>query len=221
MPLRIRNVGHIVDSEVVLTGEQLGDFADILVRLEPAPGSDGPSWEMLLVIGEGVSARRVTISLPPFISKVDYEKSLDEPILLVGSPASVSRQVSTFGLFRGRFFVPDRDPRGDKEREEFILRVKRAVYREDEELNSLRSYVSNVEAALEFRKDGPQRTAIPDDVKLLVWTRDGGACIRCGSKENLQFDHIIPVAKGGGTNAKNIQILCESCNLRKSDKIGF
>ncbi|MDE2133405.1 MAG: HNH endonuclease [Alphaproteobacteria bacterium] len=221
MPLRVRNVGHIVDSEVVLTDERLGDIAAILTNLEPAPGSDGPEWEMSLLIGEGVSGRRVRISLAPFISKTEYEKSFDEPFLLVGSPTSGSRQASTFALFRDRFFAPDRDPKGDKEREELVLRVKRAVYKEDEELSSLRSYVSNIEAALEFRKDGPQRTTIPDDVKLLVWTRDGGACVRCGSKEKLHFDHIIPVAKGGSNVAENVQILCEPCNLRKSDKIGI
>lgn len=101
-----------------------------------------------------------------------------------------------------------------------ILRVKRAVYKEEEELNSLKSYVSNMEAALEYRRSGPQRTAISDDVRMAVWARDGGSCNRCGSKEKLHFDHIIPIAKGGGNDVKNIQILCEPCNLKKSDKIG-
>jgi 5-methylcytosine-specific restriction endonuclease McrA len=100
-----------------------------------------------------------------------------------------------------------------------ILRVKRAVYKDEEELNSLKSYVSNMEAAIEYRRNGPTRIAIPDDVKLAAWTRDGGACMRCGSKEQLHFDHVIPVAKGGSNDLQNIQILCAPCNLKKSDKI--
>src|SRR5665213_1964704 len=115
-----------------------------------------------------------------------------------------------------RAYVP-----GQFERDEIALRVKKAVYQQDNELNAIKSYVSNVEAAVEFQKNGPVRDAIPDDVKLLVWSRDGGACKRCGSREKLHFDHVIPVAKGGSNIADNIQILCETCNLRKSDKIAF
>ena len=57
-------------------------------------------------------------------------------------------------------------------------------------------------------------------VKDRVWNRDGGKCVQCGSNENLEFDHIIPFSKGGANTYRNIQLLCESCNRGKSDKIG-
>jgi HNH endonuclease len=60
-----------------------------------------------------------------------------------------------------------------------------------------------------------QRTGIPDDVKHLVWIRDNGRCRRCGSTNELQFDHIIPVALGGGSSAENVQVLCGPCNRLK------
>jgi HNH endonuclease len=61
---------------------------------------------------------------------------------------------------------------------------------------------------------------IPAAVKLEVWKRDTGSCIRCGSKENLHFDHIIPYSLGGSSkDAKNIQILCSRHNLEKRDQI--
>ncbi len=59
------------------------------------------------------------------------------------------------------------------------------------------------------------RQGIPDDVKQLVWTRDGGSCRNCGSTVELQYDHIIPVALGGSTSEDNLQILCGPCNRRK------
>lgn len=65
-----------------------------------------------------------------------------------------------------------------------------------------------------------KRTPIPDDVKDAVWRRDGGKCVRCGSQERLEFDHMIPVSKGGSDTARNIQLLCEKCNREKSDNIG-
>jgi HNH endonuclease len=63
------------------------------------------------------------------------------------------------------------------------------------------------------------RTPIPEAIRAEVWRRDQGLCVNCGSKENLQFDHIIPIAQGGATSVKNLQILCQSCNLSKSTKI--
>jgi len=58
--------------------------------------------------------------------------------------------------------------------------------------------VANLEAAIEYSKSGPKREANPEGVKLVVWTRDGGACVRCGSKQNLHFDHIIPSPRAAG-----------------------
>jgi len=61
---------------------------------------------------------------------------------------------------------------------------------------------------------------ISQEVKDLVWNRDGGKCVKCGSHEKLEFDHIIPFSKGGSNTYRNIQLLCEHCNRSKSDKIG-
>jgi hypothetical protein len=61
---------------------------------------------------------------------------------------------------------------------------------------------------------------IPAVVKIEVWKRDRGSCVKCGSRENLHFDHIIPYSQGGSSkDAKNIQILCLSHNLGKRDRI--
>ena len=65
-----------------------------------------------------------------------------------------------------------------------------------------------------------RRRIIPTAVKLEVWKRDGGKCIRCGSKTELHFDHIIPFSKGGTSlGAANVQLLCARHNLEKSAKI--
>jgi len=63
------------------------------------------------------------------------------------------------------------------------------------------------------------RGAIPDDVRHLVWTRDGGRCRHCGSTVELQFDHIIPVSMSGSSQPENLQILCGPCNRRKGGGI--
>ena len=67
--------------------------------------------------------------------------------------------------------------------------------------------------------DAPRREPIPRDVRRLVWDRDGGACVQCGERFELQFDHVIPVALGGATTAENLQVLCGPCNRTKGAAI--
>lgn len=63
------------------------------------------------------------------------------------------------------------------------------------------------------------REPIPEKVRIFVWRRDGGKCVRCGSNERLEFDHIIPLTEGGSNTERNLQLLCEPCNRAKSATI--
>jgi hypothetical protein len=72
----------------------------------------------------------------------------------------------------------------------------------------------------ELQGDLPHNRLIPTAVKLEVWKRDRGACVTCGSRENLHFDHVIPYSQGGTSlSAQNIQLLCAKHNLQKHDRI--
>lgn len=66
---------------------------------------------------------------------------------------------------------------------------------------------------------GRSRT-ISQEVQDRVWRRDQGRCVQCASNEDLEFDHIIPFARGGSNTYRNVQLLCEPCNRSKSDNIG-
>lgn len=63
------------------------------------------------------------------------------------------------------------------------------------------------------------REPIPEPVRAEVWRRDLGRCVRCGARHGLQFDHVIPVVKGGATTAQNLQLLCQACNRKKGATI--
>ena len=43
-------------------------------------------------------------------------------------------------------------------------------------------------------------------------------CAFCGASELLVIDHIIPVANGGLNIVSNVQILCRTCNIKKSNR---
>lgn len=104
-----------------------------------------------------------------------------------------------------------------KEKEK--LRIRDEILRQ-EELKKIRKQVREELIAEGLIKIGRKREPIPQKVKDEVWRRDGGRCVLCGSQENLEFDHIIPLSKGGSNTVRNIQLLCQKCNREKSNKIG-
>jgi hypothetical protein len=65
------------------------------------------------------------------------------------------------------------------------------------------------------KSNGFSSRHIPDEVKRLVWERDGGACCACGAVEKIEYDHIIPVSRQGPSTFENVQLLCRPCNRRK------
>lgn len=72
----------------------------------------------------------------------------------------------------------------------------------------------------ELLGEQPKRPPIPREIVDAVYKRDGGRCVYCGSAQNIQLDHIIPFSKGGATTLENLQLLCQKCNIGKSNKIG-
>jgi hypothetical protein len=78
-----------------------------------------------------------------------------------------------------------------------------------------RSYIFEIDS-----DNGDSRSRhIPDHVKVAVYQRDGGRCVKCGSDSYLEYDHIIPFSKGGANSENNIQLLCRGCNLKKSNNL--
>lgn len=110
-------------------------------------------------------------------------------------------------VFNGLFELLDAEKRFDGTRNlwVFTLRlIEKATYEPEEDAQVTSS---------------PGRL-IPSEVKLAVYRRDKGRCVKCGSRDNLHFDHILPWSKGGSsTNPDNIQLLCQRHNLEKSDRI--
>jgi hypothetical protein len=69
-------------------------------------------------------------------------------------------------------------------------------------------------------KDIKRSRVIPTHVKLEVWKRDEGKCVKCGRVDELHFDHIVPYSKGGTSlKSENIQLLCARHNLEKKANI--
>jgi hypothetical protein len=101
--------------------------------------------------------------------------------------------------------------------EEIQLKIKHTVLRHDKAFERMRREIEALENV--EQTDIARRERISDSVRLFVWQRDQGKCVKCGSAEKLEFDHIIPVIKGGSNTERNIQLLCEQCNRTKGTSI--
>lgn len=64
------------------------------------------------------------------------------------------------------------------------------------------------------------RLIIPEKMRNEIFERDGYRCVKCGSTDNLELDHILPFSKGGRTEKTNLQTLCKICNSSKGSKEG-
>ena len=63
---------------------------------------------------------------------------------------------------------------------------------------------------------------VPRDVMFKVVRRDGQICQKCFQPvpdDQIEFDHMIPYAKGGATTADNLRLMCRDCNREKSDSL--
>lgn len=88
-----------------------------------------------------------------------------------------------------------------------------------EELGAQVRILENVPIVSHGEVGKPQREPISESVRHEVWRRDGGKCVDCGSRERLEFDHIIPVSRGGSNTARNLELRCEVCNRSKGARI--
>lgn len=70
------------------------------------------------------------------------------------------------------------------------------------------------EAARRARKRGAIGDVSANDIRHLevLW---GAACLKCGVVKTLQWDHVVPLSRGGEHSIRNLQRLCRKCNERK------
>lgn len=111
------------------------------------------------------------------------------------------------------------EPEACRTEEADILYVKHYVLRQERHYERLRHQVEALENIDMLELEGAPREPIAENVRLFVWRRDGGRCVKCGSRERLEFDHIIPVSAGGSSTERNVQLLCEFCNRSKGSSV--
>lgn len=58
--------------------------------------------------------------------------------------------------------------------------------------------------------------ALTHKLRPLILDRDNYTCQACGRRDGpLEIDHIVPIARGGTNDTRNLRVLCLPCNRRK------
>lgn len=67
--------------------------------------------------------------------------------------------------------------------------------------------------------EGTTRFAIPLATRETVLAREGRMCAYCGTTDGpFDFDHILPISKGGSNSASNLTLACAMCNRSKGGR---
>jgi hypothetical protein len=107
-----------------------------------------------------------------------------------------------------------------------IIYVSRCL----EKIGATRDRLRDAKLAGRFRKRDPghrKRAANAgneyQEVDLWqVWLRDDGICHLCGvyvEPDDLDFDHVWPIARGGAHCAENVKVSHASCNRSKGARV--
>jgi hypothetical protein len=157
------------------------------------------------------------------IAQINRRTEAEQKQLDTLAELAVQEQVRACWIFKRQVFqveIPcekqSRVPRFDVPADEIAVRIKYLVYDKKQNLERMRREIEGYESGnqLELRRE-----PIPESVRIFVWRRDNACCVACGSKERLEFDHIIPVIEGGSSTDRNVQLLCEACNRRKGKRV--
>lgn len=139
----------------------------------------------------------------PHDNALRYETFIEDQMR---SPSAlVADRGVTYWLFKGNIYSTTADLLAP----DVQALVEAREQKQRRQVERAKAYVESAGAS------AGRREVVPDDVKMFVWQRDNGCCVRCGSNKELEFDHIIPVVMGGSNTARNLQLLCEPCNREK------
>lgn len=124
--------------------------------------------------------------------------------------------------FKGFLYFVPKNYTDDQARLLILEDVDKEVEKKSGDIDEERKYFENLKTKFDDSTDkniSYERPRVSEKIRIEVWRRDGGKCARCGSREKLEYDHIVPISKGGSNTARNIELLCEKCNRSKSNNI--
>ncbi len=195
-----------------LEDQEMHEYVTMQARLEEAAA--GQEWERVIELTQG--------------ARNESDEHLEELLLRAEAFAELGKTDAALATYELSLRSQRRHPRlllqARYSRAKLLLengqrtRARKEfarVYAQDPNYADVGELIAELEAA----PKAPKREPIPEEIQHRVWRRDQGRCVRCNSRERLEFDHIIPLSRGGSNTERNLQLLCERCNRAKGATI--
>ena len=95
----------------------------------------------------------------------------------------------------------------------------------DEPISKLEQRKFAASARSQPRRSHANERYVPTAVRREVYRRDAGRCTftshrghRCEARRALEFDHVVPLARGGATSTGNRRLRCRAHNQHEADR---
>lgn len=140
----------------------------------------------------------------------------------VCTACSQEKPILAFGAVKGEYRFKCRECRAVETRRRYALSKERHAKKRAEARvrDPLRVRTNAING---FHKRRARMKAVEATLTTAEWKQIratlGDRCLCCGVVEGIALDHIIPISKGGGHVADNVQPLCMACNSSKGTKV--
>jgi hypothetical protein len=178
---------------------------------------DGSKWE---AVSDGFDIEEPCVLVPvSAIDKLD-DATLAAWVRLAKPEAEYSAALmfADYVVDRGVRYLDEATLTGDTSKVTLLYAYRGHSALIDEAIRVIEKIKARIEARPEIKDARVGIAAKYDKLFLAIGRRDGFQCQHCGASKDLAIDHIQPLILGGSNELDNLQILCKSCNSRKSDK---
>jgi hypothetical protein len=110
--------------------------------------------------------------------------------------------------YRGRFWWSDGHMGGDELARYVRGADARSRQQDDARRRARAAVLGELDAGVRDEE------AFSQVIRLVVWCRDGGRCVDCGTDDHVAFAWIIPSESGGSDTPANVELRCTQCNER-------
>ena len=174
-----------------------------------APALDGGNFQLSARIVEGVSDTVAAASNRPDLSLSSPD---DETLVrLVGSDSELLRHAKDLVAHA----IPSRDS------SKVVVRALKLLIEQEKK----QKYGAGVRTRKPETSVSASPRYIPAEVRWAVQQRDGERCTyvspdgrRCEATSWLEYDHIVPVARGGESTVENLRIRCRAHNQYEAER---
>ncbi len=224
-PLKIITIGQYENEMLTIYRSIINfDMYNVLANFDQDIDANAIPFVLNLLIGEGHTARTLDYEYEfkfPFLKNISEVDEVENVLQAIQnfSKSTKNEKIQKDGLlwfFKGKLIWTNRPARNKDDYHLICLRIEEHVFSEDDEILRLKKRVSRIRRIIDKDFQKIKRRQIDDDILAFVLQRDKN-CSRCGAEEELQFDHILPVSKGGNDEPENLRILCMTCNSSRGN----